>query len=86
MGSIAPRAQQGDDFDALNLRFIGLYQAGQYVEAVEIAKRTLTLAERRFGSDHRELFAATNHVEAGEAQWPLGLALATLAGVMSWSP
>jgi Ca2+:H+ antiporter len=30
---------------------------------------------------HRELFAAADHVEAGEAQWPLGLALATLAGV-----
>jgi Ca2+:H+ antiporter len=30
---------------------------------------------------HRELFASVEHAEAGEAPWPLGLALATLAGV-----
>jgi Ca2+:H+ antiporter len=30
---------------------------------------------------HRELFAGAKHGEAGEAPWPLGLALATLAGV-----
>jgi Ca2+:H+ antiporter len=30
---------------------------------------------------HRELFASAAHDEAGEAAWPLGLALATLAGV-----
>jgi Ca2+:H+ antiporter len=30
---------------------------------------------------HREFFAAPHHAEAGEEQWPLGLALATLAGV-----
>ena len=30
---------------------------------------------------HRELFASAEHAEAGEAPWPLGLALATLAGV-----
>jgi Ca2+:H+ antiporter len=30
---------------------------------------------------HRELFASTEHAEAEEAPWPLGLALATLAGV-----
>ena len=30
---------------------------------------------------HRELFASAEHAEAGEALWPLGLALATLAGV-----
>lgn len=30
---------------------------------------------------HRELFASAEHGEAGEAPWPLGLALATLAGV-----
>src|SRR5512143_3231239 len=30
---------------------------------------------------HRELFASAEHVEAGEAPWPIGLALATLAGV-----
>ena len=30
---------------------------------------------------HRELFASAESVEAGEALWPLGLALATLAGV-----
>ena len=30
---------------------------------------------------HRELFASAESGEAGEAPWPLGLALATLAGV-----
>jgi Ca2+:H+ antiporter len=30
---------------------------------------------------HREFFAGAEHAEAGEAAWPLGLALATLAGV-----
>jgi Ca2+:H+ antiporter len=30
---------------------------------------------------HRESFAATAHAEPGEAPWPIGLALATLAGV-----
>src|SRR6266403_2446627 len=30
---------------------------------------------------HRELFASVEHGEAGEAPWPIGLALATLTGV-----
>jgi Ca2+:H+ antiporter len=30
---------------------------------------------------HRELFGGAEHAEAGEAPWPLSLALATLAGV-----
>jgi Ca2+:H+ antiporter len=30
---------------------------------------------------HREVFASAEHAEAGEAPWPIGLALATLAGV-----
>jgi Ca2+:H+ antiporter len=30
---------------------------------------------------HREFFAGAEHADAGEAPWPLGLALATLAGV-----
>jgi Ca2+:H+ antiporter len=30
---------------------------------------------------HRELFGGTQHVESGEAPWPMGLALATLAAV-----
>ena len=30
---------------------------------------------------HRELFASTEHGDSGEAPWPIGLALATLAGV-----
>src|SRR5437016_2587777 len=29
---------------------------------------------------HRELFGSAEHAETGEAPWPLGLALATLAG------
>ena len=30
---------------------------------------------------HREFFGSAEHAEAGEAPWPIGLALATLAGV-----
>ena len=30
---------------------------------------------------HREFFGSAEHAEAGEAPWPLGLALATLAGI-----
>ena len=30
---------------------------------------------------HRELFGGAGHAEAAEAPWPMGLALATLAGV-----
>ena len=30
---------------------------------------------------HRELFAGAEHAESGEAPWPMGLALGTLAGV-----
>jgi Ca2+:H+ antiporter len=30
---------------------------------------------------HREIFDGADHAEAGEAPWPIGLALATLAGV-----
>jgi Ca2+:H+ antiporter len=30
---------------------------------------------------HREFFGGAEHAEAGEAPWPIGLALATLAGV-----
>ncbi|AJD42510.1 calcium/proton exchanger protein [Rhizobium gallicum bv. gallicum R602sp] len=30
---------------------------------------------------HREIFAGAEHTQAGEAPWPIGLALATLAGV-----
>ena len=30
---------------------------------------------------HRELFVSAEHTEGGEAPWPIGLALATLAGV-----
>jgi Ca2+:H+ antiporter len=30
---------------------------------------------------HREFFASVEHGAAGEAPWPIGLALATLAGV-----
>ena len=30
---------------------------------------------------HREIFASANHADEDEAPWPIGLALATLAGV-----
>ena len=30
---------------------------------------------------HREVFSGAEHADAGEAPWPIGLALATLTGV-----
>ena len=53
---------------------------------VNIAPRSDSAAAYGLGllfsiKTHRELFASAEHGEAGEAPWPIGLALATLAGV-----
>jgi CHAT domain-containing protein/tetratricopeptide (TPR) repeat protein len=46
------KAQQGGDLESLNQQVAQLYQAGQYREATDIAKRALALAERQFGLNH----------------------------------
>ena len=47
--SLPAGAQGADDLLALNAQVEMLYQAGKYVEATEIAKRSLTLAEKQSG-------------------------------------
>ena len=51
---------QDDDLDGLNRQVVELYQAGKYAEATPIAERVLTLAERRFGSDHPQVGTRLN--------------------------
>jgi Ca2+:H+ antiporter len=60
--------------------------AAGYVQALSLGLAFLLIAAYGFGmlfslGTHRELFASEEHAEAGEAPWPMGLALATLAGV-----
>jgi CHAT domain-containing protein len=50
--SAAANAQPGADIDAINKQVVQLYQAGKYAEAIVLAERTVTLAERQLGSDH----------------------------------
>jgi type IV secretory pathway protease TraF len=42
----ATTAQQADDLNVLNQQVVGLYQAGKYPEATEIAKRALAIAQK----------------------------------------
>jgi CHAT domain-containing protein/tetratricopeptide (TPR) repeat protein len=51
-------AQQGEDFSTLNQQVVKLYQAGKYLQATEIAKRALALAERQFSPDDLKVAAS----------------------------
>jgi hypothetical protein len=48
-GTVGARAQGAEDLAALNEKFAQLYRAGNYAEAIEIANRSLALAERQSG-------------------------------------
>ena len=71
IGPLDARAQGPDDLDALNRQVGQLYQAGKYAEATEIAKRSLSFAEKKFGPDHplshrlALLEVARNHLHRG---------------------
>jgi Ca2+:H+ antiporter len=57
-----------------------------YIEKLSVSLSVLLIAAYGLGllfslKTHRELFGSTEHAETGEAPWPLGLALTTLAGV-----
>ena len=59
--------------------------AGTYLQTLSLALAVLLIAAYGLGmvfslGTHRELFASEEHT-AGEAPWPMGLALATLGGV-----
>jgi Ca2+:H+ antiporter len=57
-----------------------------FAEKLSISLAVLLIAAYGLGllfslKTHREFFAGAEHQETGEAPWPLGLAMATLAGV-----
>lgn len=57
-----------------------------FTEKLSVCLSVLLIATYALGlvfslKTHRELFDSAEHAEVGEAPWPLGLALATLAGV-----
>ena len=57
-----------------------------FAEKLSLSLAVLLIAAYGLGllfslKTHREFFASVEHQETGEAPWPLGLALATLAGV-----
>ena len=57
-----------------------------FTETLSVGLSVLLIATYGLGllfslKTHRELFGSAEHAEDGEAPWPLGLALATLAGV-----
>jgi Ca2+:H+ antiporter len=58
----------------------------EFVQTMSVGLAVLLIVAYGLGmlfslKTHRELFASAEHEAAGEAPWPLGLALATLAGV-----
>ena len=58
----------------------------EFTEKVSVGLAVVLIAAYALGlvfslKTHRELFAGAEHAEEGEAPWPIGLALATLAGV-----
>ena len=60
--------------------------AESFVPELSVGLSVLLIAAYALGllfslRSHRELFGGESHAEEGEAPWPLGLALATLAGV-----
>jgi Ca2+:H+ antiporter len=57
-----------------------------FTQALSVGLSLLLIAAYALGllfslKTHREFFGAAEHAEHGEASWPMGLALATLAGV-----
>jgi Ca2+:H+ antiporter len=60
--------------------------AGAFTQKLSVGLSVLLIVAYALGllfslKTHRELFAAVVHAETGQAPWPMGLALATLAGV-----
>lgn len=53
-------AQSKSEADKLNAEAIRLYQAGEYTEAVSLAKRVLALREKELGSEHTDVATALN--------------------------
>ena len=58
----APRAQSAEDIAALNRRAVQLYEQGNYVAAMALTQKALTLAERVLGPDHPNTLATLNNL------------------------
>jgi len=57
-------AQEADELTTLNQQIEQLSKAGQYLLAIETAKRALALTESRFGHDHLEVGKALDELAA----------------------
>ena len=55
-------SQKGDDAAALNIEVVKLYQLGKYGEAIEIAKRLLTVLEMARGPEHHVVGASLSNL------------------------
>src|SRR5262245_15282846 len=68
-------SQEGDDPAALSAEAEGLFRAGKYAEAIEIAKRLLAIREKTLGPDHPDLARSLDFL-AGlyRTQGPFGAA------------
>jgi tetratricopeptide (TPR) repeat protein/CHAT domain-containing protein len=65
-------AESLDEVRALNNEVMQLYQVGKYAEAVELAKKSLTLAEQKLGAEHLELAQSLYNlglVDAAQARY-----------------
>jgi tetratricopeptide (TPR) repeat protein/CHAT domain-containing protein len=62
IGPLRAQAQPTDDLDALNRQVVQLYQAGKYAEATALAKRSLSVTERKFGPDHPSAATVLNNL------------------------
>jgi hypothetical protein len=62
VGPPEAQAQGPDDLDALNHQVVQLFQSGKYAAATEIAKKSLALAERKFGPYHPQVADPLNNL------------------------
>ena len=60
--SFAVNCSRQETFDELNEKIVRLYQQGRYGEALEVAKRSLKLAEETHAPDHPDVATALNNL------------------------
>ena len=61
-GGTVAWSQGADELAALNAQVVKLYGLGKYAEAIEIAKRSLALAEKQLGPDHPDVGQSLNNL------------------------
>jgi hypothetical protein len=64
LGMLTPQSgrAQNNDLAALNQQVGQLSREGKYNEAIEVAERALTLAEKKFGHDHPHVGTPLNNL------------------------